>query len=205
MRWLLAGCFGLALINISVALQIKQTPRFCGRFTTSSARIYCGEKTLNVNYSSSVKWHKADKYNSHKKELMIGERIETGIHKDEAFFLHINDLRPEDTGVYFCQINNTVGPGTELQIARRITYSQALYRTQVKDGLIIFQGLLCAICVAAILLRNQRLPFEKSDSIYEEPETDHIYEGLTIETCGGGLYEELSVYAQAEGTEAPWE
>lgn len=30
-------------------------------------------------------------------------------------------------------------------------------------------------------------------------------QGLTIETCGGGLYEELSVYAQPEGAEAPWE
>ena len=32
-----------------------------------------------------------------------------------------------------------------------------------------------------------------------------MFQGLAIETCGGGLYEELSVYAEAEGAEAPWE
>lgn len=32
-----------------------------------------------------------------------------------------------------------------------------------------------------------------------------VFQGLAVETCGGGLYEELSVYAQAEGAEAPWE
>lgn len=30
-------------------------------------------------------------------------------------------------------------------------------------------------------------------------------QGLMVEECGGGLYEELSVYAQPEGAEAPWE
>lgn len=32
-----------------------------------------------------------------------------------------------------------------------------------------------------------------------------VFQGLAIETCGGGLYEELSAYAQPEGAEAPWE
>lgn len=32
-----------------------------------------------------------------------------------------------------------------------------------------------------------------------------VSQGLAIETCGGGLYEELSAYAQPEGAEAPWE
>lgn len=30
-------------------------------------------------------------------------------------------------------------------------------------------------------------------------------QGLAIETCGGGLYEELSPYTDPERAEAPWE
>uniref|UniRef100_A0A3B4UDQ9 Uncharacterized protein n=1 Tax=Seriola dumerili TaxID=41447 RepID=A0A3B4UDQ9_SERDU len=60
-------------------------------------------------------------------------------------------------------------------------------------------------CHQGRALPQREMKSEKSDSVYEEPETDHIYEGLAIETCGGGLYEELSIYAQAEGAEAPWE
>lgn len=92
-----------------------------------------------------------------------------------------------------------------LSLIGHITLTEALYRTNLKDGLIIFQGFLLAVCVAAVFLHKQDLLVQK-DVEYEEPETDHIYEGLAIETCGGGdLYEELSVYAQADGAEAPWE
>ena len=34
---------------------------------------------------------------------------------------------------------------------------QALYRTRMKDGLIILQGLVLAVCIAAILLRKRHL------------------------------------------------
>lgn len=68
----------------------------------------------------------------------------------------------------------------------------------------ILQGLMLAACIAAYVFRKRTLS-ETKDSIYEEPEVDHIYEGLAIETCEGDLYEEISVYAHAEGAEAPWE
>ncbi|XP_070783783.1 B-cell antigen receptor complex-associated protein beta chain [Enoplosus armatus] len=210
MRWLLAGYCGLALINVSVALNqalmVTQKPRFYGMKTGRSVGIYCLHSPLHL--AARVQWYKAHEYDvdvEKRRKIQAEQRIEIrNKNLTEGAYLYIHDLRIEDNGVYFCKINKTWGSGTELQVARPVNLTQALYRTKMKDGLIILQGLLLAVCIAAILLRKQTL-LEKRDSIYEEPETDHIYEGLAIETCGGGLYEELSVYAQAEGAEAPWE
>ncbi|XP_054454878.1 uncharacterized protein cd79b [Anoplopoma fimbria] len=213
MRWLLAGCCGLALINISVApnpaVQITQKPRFYGLKARTNL-FFCCLSSQNVR-SADVKWFKTDRYDDEdvksRRPLVAGRGFEYHNENPKQMFLVLHDVRIEDKGVYFCKVNETWGPGTALQVAKPIDLTRALYRTQMKDGLIILQGLLMAVCIAAVLLRKQKL-YEKQDSIYEEPETDHIYEGLAIETCGGGLYEELSVYAQAdvaEGAEAPWE
>ncbi|XP_041818110.1 B-cell antigen receptor complex-associated protein beta chain [Chelmon rostratus] len=207
MRWLLAGCCGLALINISVALDdaqlVRQRPRVYAMKTSSPVTFYClfSKQTLG----NSVAWYKADEYGAKQRDkIKTGERIRAVDSVIDGAVLNIVDIRLEDRGVYYCKINNTWGPGTALHVAKPYSRSQALYRTQMKDALIILQGLLLAVCIAAIMLRKRKV-FENTDSIYEEPETDHIYEGLTIETYGGGLYEELSVYAQADGAEAPWE
>lgn len=204
MRWLLAGYFGLALINISVAVRIHQRPRFYGVNTGGRVEFHC---LFSRQYpAESEQWYKADKYNDEEKvEVKAESRFEIrDLSPTNGTSLTIHEVRIEDSGVYFCKINQTLGSGTEIRITRPLNRKQALYRTQMKDALIILQGLLLAVYIAAVLLRKRTLS-EKTDSIYEEPETDHIYEGLTIETCGGGLYEELSVYAQAEGAEAPWE
>ncbi|KAM6963495.1 uncharacterized protein cd79b [Tautogolabrus adspersus] len=148
----------------------------------------------------NIQWYWAAQHNANKEQLP-GQRTNIQISGE---YLRIINLHTEDSGVYYCKVNNSTGPGTGVKVARNINEEQALFRTKMKDGLMIFQGLLLAVCVAALLLRKRNL-LEKSDSIYEEPETDHIYEGLAIETCGGGLYEELSVYAQVDGAEAPWE
>nr|AJG39039.1 B-cell antigen receptor complex-associated protein beta chain [Lutjanus sanguineus] len=201
MRWLLAGYFGLALISISVAVQITQWPRFYGLNHGGSANFHC--QLSKQDPAEHHQWYKAEHYNKAKVQIKADPRFE--IHNStRGCSLSIHELREEDNGVYFCKIKQAFGPGTELRVTRPFNRKQALYRTQMKDALIILQGLLLAVYIAAVLLRKRTLS-EKTDSIYEEPETDHIYEGLTIETCGGGLYEELSVYAQAEGAEAPWE
>ncbi|XP_044034575.1 uncharacterized protein cd79b [Siniperca chuatsi] len=207
MRWFLAGYCGLALINISVALNqaplVTQQPRFYAVKTRRSVGIRC--LLSRPHLSHSAQWYKAAKYDAEKTEVVAGQRIKIVTNVPDKTFLFIHDLYVEDSGVYFCKLNNSLwGPGTEVQVVRPFDHKKALYRTRMKDGLIILQGLLLAVCIAAILLRKRNMS-EKGDSIYEEPETDHIYEGLAIETCGGGLYEELSVYAQAEGAEAPWE
>ncbi|XP_039895242.1 B-cell antigen receptor complex-associated protein beta chain isoform X2 [Simochromis diagramma] len=202
MRWMLAGWWGLVLISLSVAdnkiLQIRQKPRFYGVAVKSSVPIYCLSSRQD---NSTVKWFKANKIGDEQTPLstLIDDNI-----RFQMAYLYINNIQMRHSGVYYCKINETQGPGTEVKVFRPVAMEKALYRSNVKDGLIVFQGFLLAVFIAAVLLRKQKL-WERRDSEYEEPETDHIYEGLAIETCGGGLYEELSVYAQAEGAEAPWE
>nr|QPF15790.1 Cd79b protein [Ceratias holboelli] len=211
MRCSLAGYYcGLTLIHMSVApndaLRISQRPRFYGVRTRQSVRIYC--QSSEQRQEATAHWYKVNEYNEEpekRKEVKAGERIKTlTMDLTTGGYLYIHAVRVVDRGVYFCKINNTWGPGTELQVAGPLSLAHALFRTKMKDGLILAQGLLLAVCIAAILLRKHKLS-EKRDDIYEEPENDHIYEGLATETRGGGLYEELSVYAQPEGAEAPWE
>lgn len=204
MRWMLAGCCGLALISLSVALEISQKPRFYGVKTNRDVFIYCLSK--KQSQPTKVDWYKADEYDDARRTaIQEAEKIHF---KDQGMiqnaFLVLRQLQTEDSGVYFCRINDTWGPGTQLQVIRPSQRFQAVYRSQMKDSLMVLQGLLLAVCIATLVLRRRTL-LEQKDSIYEEPETDHIYEGLAIETCGGALYEELAVYSTTEGTEAPWE
>ncbi|XP_028423780.1 uncharacterized protein cd79b isoform X2 [Perca flavescens] len=207
MHWLLAGCCGLALINILVALNpavpITQKPRFYGLKPRRNVVIYClfSEEPPHPQ----VEWYKADKYDSKSKlKIMAGEKFSSHSYNKTQNVLTIRHLQINDSGVYFCKLNDKWGPGTAVQVARTFDVTRALYRTKMKDALIVLQGLVLAVFIAALLLRK-RYPLGKRDIIYEEPETDHIYEGLAIETCGGDLYEDLCVYAQPEGAEAPWE
>ncbi|XP_034715993.1 uncharacterized protein cd79b isoform X2 [Etheostoma cragini] len=207
MGWLLAGCCGLALLNISVALNpgvwITQRPRFYGVKPRRNVDIHC-VSSKKVPHDR-VQWYKADKYDSHKKEIKAGKKfLFHSSNLTQNVLLFIRHLQINDTGVYFCKLNDTWGPGTALQVARPLDVAQALYRSKMKDALIVLQGLVLVVFIASLLLRKQQL-LEKRDIIYEEPETDHIYEGLAIETCGGDLYEDLCVYAQPEDAEAPWE
>lgn len=206
MRWMLAGCWGLLFISLSVAkdetLQIKQQPRFYGVTVGKTVRLYC--LSSNKQFNSSVTWMKTTEYNK-KKVIVEGDNIKfASARAIKNAFLEISRVQVQDSGMYYCSINTTEGPGTQVNVTRSILNKLVIYRSNTKDGFIIFQGLLLAVFIAALLLRKHKL-LEQRDSEYEEPETDHIYEGLAIETCGGGLYEELTVYAQAEGAEAPWE
>ncbi|XP_061564428.1 uncharacterized protein cd79b [Cololabis saira] len=206
MRWILAGCFGVALVTLSVALQVNQKPRFYG--ITSDHKqiiIYC---LTNKDPNSKVSWLKLDEYNAAKnngQEIQKSDRIHlVNSHNVSGSVLYIFHPQIEDSGVYFCKIKDEWGPGTDVRVYRRSTIPHAEYRSKMKDGLIVLQGLLIALCIAAVLLRQQTLA-EKKDSEYEDPDTDHIYEGLAIETCAGGLYEDLTAYTHADGAEAPWE
>ncbi|XP_032430995.1 uncharacterized protein cd79b [Xiphophorus hellerii] len=203
MRWTLAGCFGFVLISISVALKISQKPRFYGLRPHKEVPIYC--QVSHQHLKGTVEWYKADKYGADKNKIVHNERIrfESQLMIQNAF-LYFMELKVEDRGVYYCSVNDTFGPGTEVQVVRPYDPVKAQYRSQMKDGLIVLQGLLLGVCIGAYLLRRQNL-VKDNDSLYEEPEADHIYEGLAIEACGGGLYEDLTAYARAEGAEAPWE
>ncbi|XP_017292934.1 B-cell antigen receptor complex-associated protein beta chain [Kryptolebias marmoratus] len=199
MRWTLAGCCGFALITLSAALVVTQKPRFYGVKLGRLVMLHCHAPEPNL----TVSWHK--QHGSGTTEVKNDGRIRFEIKPStKNTFLLISKVRIEDSGVYFCKVKNISGPGTQLLVVSLVDPVQAQYRSQMKDGLMVLQGLLLAGCVAAILLRKQKV-LKRRDSLYEEPEIDHIYEGLAIEACGGDLYEDLSAYAQPEGAEAPWE
>ncbi|KAL1263934.1 hypothetical protein QQF64_004289 [Cirrhinus molitorella] len=78
-----------------------------------------------------------------------------------------------------------------------------LARSRVKDVIIFMQGFLLFLCIVYPLVQYYKLE-KKEDAVYEEPEDDHIYEGLEIEQCGGNdLYEDIT--ALARDTDAAWE
>ncbi|KAF6730041.1 B-cell antigen receptor complex-associated protein beta chain [Oryzias melastigma] len=205
MRWIQAGWCLLALISLSAALQISQKPRFYGVKTGSKVKILCEAKKQKGK--TDVTWYRSEKYDemNEKKTLLNKDdslKVQSTI-KNGISILTIWNATEKDTGVYFCKMNTTLGPGTEVLVVRHIDLKKAQHLSKLKDGLIILQGLLLPLCIAAVLLRKHK-ELEKSDSMYEEPEMDHIYEGLAIETCGD-LYEDLTLYSQPEIAEAPWE
>ncbi|ROL53942.1 B-cell antigen receptor complex-associated protein beta chain [Anabarilius grahami] len=75
-------------------------------------------------------------------------------------------------------------------------------RSRVKDVIIFLQAFLLILCIVVPLIQFYKLG-KKEEADYEEPEDDHIYEGLEIEQCGGDIYEDISTYAQP--TDAAWE
>uniref|UniRef100_A0A672H0C2 Ig-like domain-containing protein n=1 Tax=Salarias fasciatus TaxID=181472 RepID=A0A672H0C2_SALFA len=203
MRWMLTRC--CVLISLSVAIsnsfQVKQYPRFYGVRTGRKVLFNCVWKSKRPGVAE---WFKASKHDDPWEERQQIQKSDQRIlfkDKDniQNAFLIITDLQPDDSAVYFCKINGTAGPGTYLQAAKPMELANAQSRTNMKDGLIVLQGLMLAAFIAAVLMRKQKLV--RIDCKQKTPQTS----GLEIESCGGGLYEELSVYAQAEGAEAPWE
>lgn len=157
------------------ALQIRQFPRFIGVGTRRQVRIHCSASP------GLVQWYRLNKYNEDRnraEEVKAGGRISVPKPGTKLF---ISALRVEDKGVYFCKVNDTWGPGTELQVSSKgpalrassptlaspltcalplpesANRMNAQYRTNMKDGLIIFQALLLAMCIAALMLRKHKL------------------------------------------------
>ncbi|KAM9831217.1 B-cell antigen receptor complex-associated protein beta chain [Neosynchiropus ocellatus] len=207
MRWLLVGVHGFIIIHFGVtgedALPITQKPRFYGVRTGQFVNIFCQPSMQHV--PARAQWYKASEHDVHVRDRRLLDQAKTadnGVIKNAVLFLY--NLEVEDTGVYFCKVNSTWGYGTGLQVARPLDRNQAAFRSSMKDGFIILQALLLAVCAVAFLHHNRKL-LVKHDIEYEEPEVDHIYEGLAIESRSEELYEELPVYDQMECTEAPWE
>lgn len=72
-----------------------------------------------------VQWYRLNKYNEDRnkaEEVKAGGRISIPSPGTELF---INALRVEDKGVYFCKVNDTWGPGTELQVFSKGTAQRA--------------------------------------------------------------------------------
>ncbi|XP_026078923.1 B-cell antigen receptor complex-associated protein beta chain isoform X2 [Carassius auratus] len=201
MHYFLLGSSVMALIYLSAEenVHLFQKPRFVGVKTGRTVTIYCVPS--NPTLSIHVKWYKGELY---KKQLKNSHKIKIIEKSDKVnASITIKKVEIEDSGTYFCQLNRTLGPGTELQVSRYSDPQTILRRSRVKDVIIFLQAILLVLCVVVPLVQIYKLE-QKEDAIYEEPEDDHIYEGLEVERCGGAdLYEDITVYAR--DTEAAWE
>ena len=69
-----------------------------------------------------MQWFKADKYDDEKRTEISAEKGKFVFYKNKdiqkALFF-IVDAEVEDSGVYFCRIDNTSGPGTAVNIASK--------------------------------------------------------------------------------------
>lgn len=83
----------------------------------SSVLIQCS-MTERVD-SLNMQWYRADAYDQKKVVLQL-ERDVSGnrsLTKDNLLTLH--RVQVEDSGVYFCQAGNTMGPGTQLIVVSK--------------------------------------------------------------------------------------
>ncbi|XP_058649174.1 B-cell antigen receptor complex-associated protein beta chain isoform X2 [Onychostoma macrolepis] len=225
MHYFLLGSSVMALIYLSAEgnIHVFQKPRFVGVKTGRTVRIYC--VPLNPSLPARVEWFKdqTEVKLKNSQRIYIKEKSDT----TNASLL-ISHVETEDSGTYFCKLNSTFGPGTELQVFSRCQFVYAfcllsspvcislsvsspghtdpqtiMRRSKVKDVFIFLQALLLILCIVVPLVQFYRLE-KKEDAVYEEPEDDHIYEGLEIEQCGGAdLYEDIT--ALARDTDAAWE
>ncbi|CAL8303797.1 unnamed protein product [Lota lota] len=204
MCWLLVGLCGLALVHLSAPLpqyllpqgsHVTQKPRFYGVKASRSVIIVCLYELVTP---LTVNWFWTPDSNPEAVlPLWPGNNVvmENKGKWTNAFLLLLN-VTPSDSGVYYCKVNDIMGPGTGLQVMNLpVNIQKAERNSAVKDALIILQTLMLASCVAAPLMRKY-MPVKKEEAIYEDPQQDHTYEGLIGDTCEGALYEDISTYAQ---------
>lgn len=96
-------------------VHLFQKPRFVGVKTGRTVTIYCVPS--NPTLSIHVKWYKGELY---KKQLKNSHKIKIIEKSDKVnASITIKKVEIEDSGTYFCQLNRTLGPGTELQVSSR--------------------------------------------------------------------------------------
>ncbi|KAG9267427.1 B-cell antigen receptor complex-associated protein beta chain [Astyanax mexicanus] len=199
MRYSIAGCVLMLLMKLSAsmaAIQIQQNPRFYCVRMGRTVSIYCMISGASSE-SLKVKWYKAKTHSDPKRERHVTP--------ENSVKINITNVKLEDNGVYYCEVNGNMGHGTELQVLRLSKSKEAARRSKMKDFIIFLQAFLLVLCIVLPLLWHYRLG-KKEEAVYEEPERDHTYEGLEIEHCGGDLYEDIRAFADvSQGPEAAWE
>ncbi len=165
--------------SAGVNIHVFQKPRFVGMRTGRTVRIYCVPSTPSL--PAHVEWFKGQAKNH---QLKNSQRIKIKEKSDTInASIIISNVETEDSGTYFCKLNNTFGPGTELQVLSRCQFvdvfacflrlytcislsvsspgyadpQAVLSRSRVKDVFIFLQGLLLILCIAVPLVQFYRL------------------------------------------------
>nr|XP_009304705.2 B-cell antigen receptor complex-associated protein beta chain [Danio rerio] len=201
MHHFLLGFSVMALIYLSAegSIIVFQKPRFIGVKTGRTVIIYCVPSNPTRG-PARVQWFKNKNYQSsltNDQRITINDR-----NNDKNASITLKKVETEDSGTYVCKLNDTFGPGTELQVSRFSEPHAVLMRSRVKDVIIFLQAFLLVLCIVVPLVRLYKLE-KKEEAEYEEPEDDHIYEGLEIEQVGGDVYEDISTFAQS--SDAAWQ
>ncbi|XP_060794786.1 B-cell antigen receptor complex-associated protein beta chain isoform X2 [Neoarius graeffei] len=207
MNYMLFSCFLLLMVNLSVAadFQVQQKPRFYGVKVGTQVLFKCSASDPTLG-EAVMTWHKIEKYEEDK--VYNGQMHQ--IENDRASklsgqmrgHLRIINVQVKDSGIYYCKMNQTWGPGTQLQVFRYHKREVVEWRNDMKDIIILLQGFLLMACIIIPLIWYYRL--QKEEAVYEEPEHDHTYEGLEI-GHSADLYEDLTAFVQNPDTDASWE
>lgn len=103
--------------------------------------------------------------------------------RDNMSFMQSNVTSPVHIG------KHTINTFNSFPLTEVTNRENAEYRSKVKDGLIILQGLLLAVFIAAIILRKQKLVRNKRN---KTPFTSNLSQTVQLSNLGE-LEEELEV------------
>ncbi|XP_061087646.1 B-cell antigen receptor complex-associated protein beta chain [Conger conger] len=199
MHFAFIGCC-LLMVNFSASLRISQSPRFIGVNRQIVVPMHCrvyGDSNVN-RVAEWFKKNESIQANNESDPVKENNRVKMSKRGNLVNGqMNISNLEPTDTAVYYCKVNGSWGPGTVLQVHKKINPEKALMRSRIKDVMIFIQALLLAVVIASLALHLKQGKKDE-DVIYEEPEDNHIYEGLGIEHCG--LYEDPVLCQNSEAT-----
>lgn len=113
--------------------QVQQKPRFYGVKVGKQVGFTCFASDLTL--AAVVKWYKIEKYEEDK---VYGGQMHEFKNSRAAMYssqikgqLFIKDVEVKDSGIYYCRINQTWGPGTELQVFSKRALSWWRYALKV--------------------------------------------------------------------------
>lgn len=114
-RCLMYFLFIHLIFSAEVNIHVFQKPRFIGVKTGRTVTIYC--VTSDPSLTAQVEWYKDPAY---KNQLKNGQKIRITEKSDKMnASITVKKVEIEDSGTYFCKLNKTNGPGTELQVSSR--------------------------------------------------------------------------------------
>lgn len=107
------------LCPVAADFQVQQKPRFYGVKVGMQVGFTCSA-SFQEDQEAPLTWYKIEKYEEDKvydyqMHQVENDRVSkySGNMKGQLF---IKDVEVKDSGIYYCKVNHTWGPGTELQV-----------------------------------------------------------------------------------------